>query len=127
MDYYVDSVLADNLKLVPREHYDGIIDTLVKYPIKQVKIMQPGPWGGQRHRALWEVPGLECNAWNELAGIELSVLIDVGARETLNIPAQNFMQHPHGDCRRIHSPHLPGSHAAAGLAGRRVFSHARSV
>ena len=39
MDYYVDSVLADNLKLVPREHYDGIIDTLVKYPIKQVKIM----------------------------------------------------------------------------------------
>ncbi len=94
MDYYVDSVLADNLKLVPREHYDGIIDTLVKYPIKQVKIMQPGPWGGQRHRALWEVPGLECNAWNELAGIELSVLIDVGARETLNIPAQNFMQRP---------------------------------
>ncbi len=94
MDYYVDAVQADNLKLVPREPYETIIQTLVRYPIKQVKIMQPGPWGGQRYRALHDVPGLECNAWNELAGIELSILIDVGARDMLNVPAQNIMQHP---------------------------------
>jgi hypothetical protein len=94
MDYYVDAVQADNLKLVPRAPYERIVKTLVQYPIKQVKIMQPGPWGGQRYRALWDVPGLECNAWNELAGIELSILVDVGARDTLNIPAQNIMQYP---------------------------------
>ena len=94
MDYYVDAVQADNLKLVSKPAYERIIDTLVTYPITQVKIMQPGPWGGQRYRALWDVPGLECNAWNELAGIELSILIDVGAKATLNIPAQNIMQRP---------------------------------
>ncbi|HVO39471.1 MAG TPA: hypothetical protein VMV03_10645 [Spirochaetia bacterium] len=94
MDFYVDAVHADNLKLVPRGAYETILKTLVQHPIKQVKIMQPGPWGGERYRALWEVPGLECNAWNELAGIELSILIDVGARDTLNIPAQNIMQYP---------------------------------
>jgi len=94
MDFYVDAVHADNLKLVPRGAYEKIVTTLVQYPIKQVKIMQPGPWGGERYRALWDVPGLECNAWNELAGIELSILVDVGARDTLNIPAQNIMQYP---------------------------------
>ncbi len=102
MDFYVDAVKADALKLVPRAQYETIVETLVTYPIKQVKIMQPGPWGGQRYRALWDVPGLECNAWNELAGIELSILIDVGARDTLNIPAQNIMQHP----RQIVGEHI---------------------
>ncbi len=94
MDYYVDAVQKENLKLVPREAYDGIVGTLVQYPIKQVKILQPGPWGGERYRALWKAPGLELNAWNELAGIELSILVDVGAKDTINLPAQNIMQHP---------------------------------
>lgn len=95
MDYYVDAVQADNLKMVPREPYDVMIAELVKQPIKQVKIMQPGPWGAYRYHDLWEVPGLECNAWNELAGIELSILIDVGLPDTINIPAQNIMiPHP---------------------------------
>ena len=33
-------------------------------------------------------------AWNELAGIELSILIDIGADAILNIPCQNIMQRP---------------------------------
>jgi len=71
-----------------------MIDELVKQPIKQVKITQPGPWGAYRYKDLWKIDGLECNAWNELAGIELSVLIDWGGESLLNIPAQNFMQRP---------------------------------
>ncbi len=94
MDYYVDAVDASNPKLVPHEPYETMVAALVKQPIKQVKIMQPGPWGAYRYRDLWKVPGLECNAWNELAGIELSILIDVGAGDLINIPAQNIMQHP---------------------------------
>jgi len=94
MDYYVDAVDASNPKLMPRAPYEAMIASLVKQPIKQVKIMQPGPWGAYRYRDLWEVPGLECNAWNELAGIELSILIDVGAGDLINVPAQNIMQHP---------------------------------
>ncbi|MEO8411688.1 MAG: hypothetical protein ABI478_14065, partial [Propionivibrio sp.] len=94
MDFYLDAVDAKALKLLPVDIYNEMIDELVKQPIKQVKILQPGPWGAYRYRDLWQVEGLECNAWNELAGIELSVLVDVGAKAMLNIPAQNVMQRP---------------------------------
>lgn len=94
MDYYVDAVHADCLKMMGREAYDEMIDAVVAQPIKQVKILQPGPWGAYRYKDLWKVDGLECNAWNELAGIELSVLVDVGLEENINMPAQNIMQRP---------------------------------
>lgn len=94
MDWYVDAVHADCLKMLPADVYQEMIDELVKGPVKQVKILQPGPWGAYRYRDLWEVEGLECNAWNELAGIELSILIDIGQEEMFNIPAQNIMQRP---------------------------------
>jgi hypothetical protein len=94
MDYYVDAVDAGNLKLVSAAGYNTIIDELVQQPIKQVKITQPGPWGSYRFKEIYdEIPGLENMAWNELAGIELSILVDVG-RATLNMPCQNIMQRP---------------------------------
>jgi mannose-6-phosphate isomerase class I len=94
MDYYVDAVVADELKGMGACAYQSMIDELVQYPIKQVKIMQPGPWGAYRYKDLWQVEGLECNAWNELAGIELSILVDIGAGKPINIPSQNIMQRP---------------------------------
>lgn len=94
MDYYIDAVHSDSLKMMGAEAYNQIIDAVVSQPIKQVKILQPGPWGAYRYKDLWEVEGLECNAWNELAGIELSVLVDVGLEENINMPAQNIMQRP---------------------------------
>ena len=94
MDYYVEYVDDSNPKLMNANTYNFMIDELVKQPVKQVKIAQPGPWGAYRYKDLWDIEGLECNAWNELAGIELSVLIDWGGEHLLNIPAQNFMQRP---------------------------------
>lgn len=94
MDWYVDAVHADCLKMLPADLYQEMIDELVKGPVKQVKILQPGPWGAYRYRDLWKVDGLECNAWNELAGIELSILVDIGREHMVNIPAQNIMQRP---------------------------------
>ena len=95
MDYYLEAVEARHLKLVPAAAYNAIIDELVKRPIKQVKIAQPGPWGAYRFKELYEkIPGLECMAWNELAGIELSLLVDAGAGALLNMPCQNIMQRP---------------------------------
>lgn len=94
MDWYVDAVHADCLKMLPADVYQEMIDELVKGPVKQVKILQPGPWGAYRYRDLWKVEGLECNAWNELAGIELSILVDIGRENMVNIPAQNIMQRP---------------------------------
>ena len=94
MDYYLDAVDAGNLKLVSAADYNLIIDELVRRPIKQVKITQPGPWGSYRFKEIYdEIPGLENMAWNELAGIELSILVEVG-RATLNMPCQNIMQRP---------------------------------
>ena len=95
MDYFIDAVEPTNLKLIPAAGYSVIIDELVRGPIKQVKITQPGPWGSYRFKDIYdEIPGLENMAWNELAGIELSILIDVGVAAVLNIPCQNIMQRP---------------------------------
>jgi mannose-6-phosphate isomerase class I len=95
MDYYLEAVDANNFKLVPAAGYQTIIDELVKRPIKQVKITQPGPWGSYRFKEIYdEIPGLENMAWNELAGIELGILVDVGAGAELNLPCQNIMQRP---------------------------------
>jgi hypothetical protein len=95
MDYYVDAVEAGEFKLVSAASYNTIIDELVKAPIKQVKITQPGPWGSYRFKEIYdEIPGLENMAWNELAGIELSIFVDVGIGKAFNIPCQNIMQRP---------------------------------
>jgi hypothetical protein len=97
MDFYIEAVRGDSLKLMPRDTYETIIDELVKRPIKQVKITQPGPWGSYRFKDIYdEIPGLENMAWNELAGIELSILVDVGLEggTLLNMPCQNPMQRP---------------------------------
>jgi len=94
MDAWIEGIEFDDLKLVPRAAYDTIIQTLVTYPVKEVKIFQPGPWGAYRYKQLWDVPGLECNAWNELAGPELSMLVDTGCGALLNMPVTNLMQYP---------------------------------
>lgn len=100
MDYYVEAI--DDLKMLPRSSYDTIIRTMLEYPIKEVKIFQPGPWGAYRYRDLWDIPGLECNAWNELAGPELSILIDIGAEKCLNMPFVSLMQY----AARLVGPHI---------------------
>ncbi|MDD5599245.1 MAG: hypothetical protein PHV82_14965, partial [Victivallaceae bacterium] len=97
MDFWIEGISLETLKLVPRKVYDTIIQTLVEQPVKEVTIFQPGPWGAYRYRdlpELFEVPGLECNAWNELAGPELSILVDFGGVEMLKMPMTNLMQYP---------------------------------
>lgn len=94
MDYYVEAIYLDELKMLPKQSYDEIIKTMLTYPIKEVEIYQPGPWGAYRYKDFWNIEGLECNAWNELAGPELSILIEVGEGKTLNMPFVNLMQYP---------------------------------
>jgi hypothetical protein len=93
MDWWIEGIAFESLKLMPRAAYDGLMQTLLQYPIKEVPIYQPGPWGAYRYKDLFEVPGLECNAWNELAGPELSMLIEVGREAMLNMPTMNLMQY----------------------------------
>ncbi|MBE7025501.1 MAG: hypothetical protein E7408_05545 [Ruminococcaceae bacterium] len=92
-DYYLQAIDWDGLKLVPADVYDEVLRTLMCYPIKQVKEFQPGPWGAYRYRDLFHVKGLGCNAWNRLASPELSVLIDVGREECLEMPLTSLMKY----------------------------------
>jgi len=93
MDYWVEAITFETMKLMPRAAYDGLMQTLLQYPIKEVPIFQPGPWGAYRYQDLFDVPGLECNAWNELAGPELSMLVDIGREAMLSLPTMNLMQY----------------------------------
>lgn len=94
MDFYVEAIDFDSLKIMPRSAYDEIVQTMLRYPVKEVEIYQPGPWGAYRYKDFWEIEGLACNAWNELAGPELSILIDIGAEKMINMPFVNLMQYP---------------------------------
>jgi mannose-6-phosphate isomerase class I len=92
-DFWVEAIEARTLKMMPRATYDALCADLVRRPIKEVNIIQPGPWGAYRYRDLFDVPGLGCNAWHELAGPELSVLVDAGRGELINFPFMNLMRH----------------------------------
>ncbi|MCL2816291.1 MAG: hypothetical protein FWD23_16985, partial [Oscillospiraceae bacterium] len=93
MDYWVEAINAEELKMIPRNTYDNIIQETLKYPVKEIKIYQPGPWGAYRYRDLFDVPGLECNAWNELAGPELGMIISLNGEKTIEMPMLNLMQY----------------------------------
>lgn len=93
MDYYLEAYDTENLKLVTGEAYEEIVAETVKYPIKQVQIFQPGPWGAYRHKDLWDIKGLEISAWNKMSGPEMSVVVDFGAEQMLNFPLINLLSH----------------------------------
>ena len=94
MDYYIENYFDDDLVLVPRKAYDEIMSTLVKYPIHEVKIFSPGPWGAYRFLDMdYGVEGLANNAWNKLAGPELRILIDFGGKRSISMPMLNAMQY----------------------------------
>lgn len=94
MDFYIENYFEDDLVLIPRNAYDEIMSTLVKYPIHEVKIFSPGPWGAYRYEQMdYGVEGLANNAWNKIAGPELRILIDFGGERSISMPMLNAMQY----------------------------------
>lgn len=94
MDFYIENYFEDDLVVIPRNAYDEIMTTLVKYPIHEVKIFSPGPWGAYRYQQLdYGVEGLANNAWNKIAGPELRILIDFGGDRSISMPMLNTMQY----------------------------------
>ena len=59
--------------------------------MKQIRTYSPGPWGAYRYRQLWDIPGLENNAWNRLAGADLSLLIELENGVKINIPSVDLL------------------------------------
>jgi hypothetical protein len=108
MDYWLEAMSFDDLKVVPKRAYDRVVSAAAAIPIKQIPIFQPGPWGGYRYRDLWDVPGLGCNAWNLRVGPELSVLIDLGLEKPLNLPFMNLMHRADAVVGSVLSEACPG-------------------
>lgn len=93
MDFFVDAASADKLTLIPRQSYDEIITTLLRYPIKQIRTFMPGPFGGYRFKDLWNVPGLDNSAWNSIASPKLDILIGIGGNKKIRLPSVNLLQY----------------------------------
>ena len=94
MDYYIENYFENDLILIPQIAYNEIMSTLVKYPIHEVKIFSPGPWGAYRYKQMdYGVEGLANNAWNKIAGPELRILIDFGGERSISMPMLNAMQY----------------------------------
>ena len=109
MDYYIENYFEDDLVLVPRAAYDEIMSTLVKYPIHEVKIFSPGPWGAYRYEQMdYGVEGLANNAWNKIAGPELRILIDFGGERSISMPMLNAMQYGEELVGKLINEQYPG-------------------
>lgn len=94
MDYYIDALETDDLKMLPRAAYDEIIRALVSYPVKCIETYQGGPWGAYRFKQLEDIKGLECNAWHTMTSPDLSMEVDFGGEKMLNLPFILLMQYP---------------------------------
>lgn len=91
MDFYIEAVDSERLILIPQDSYKAIINRVIDYPIKQVKIFMPGSWGAYRFKQLWDIPGLSNSAWNTLASPKLDMIIDLGEKK-FRIPSVNLLQ-----------------------------------
>jgi len=96
MNWYVDDNDANQPKLMARQVYDGVVSTLVKYPLRFKRIFMPGPWGGFKFRDHFKMPELTNCAWNiEVSGGDSSLVIDIGIDSYIEIPFHNlYMQYP---------------------------------
>ncbi len=80
VDYYVDGNISNELKLVPRDTFDGILSILAQYPIRLKPLYIPSPWGGQWIKKIRKLPKSMVNcAWSfEAVAPEMSLKIAVG-------------------------------------------------
>jgi len=90
-DFYCEAVKTDELTIMPERVFEEILSVLASQPMKQIRTYSPGPWGAYRYRQLWEIPGLENNAWNRLAGADLSVLIELENGVKIDIPSVDLL------------------------------------
>ncbi len=90
-DLYCEAVEVDNAVIMPVQVFREVLHTLASQPMKQIRTYSPGPWGAYRYKQLWDIPGLENNAWNRLAGADLSLLIQFENGIRINIPSVDLL------------------------------------
>ena len=90
-DLYCEAVETETMTAMPVAVFQEILAALANQPMKQIRTYSPGPWGAYRYRQLWDIPGLENNAWNRLAGADLSLLIELENGVKINIPSVDLL------------------------------------
>ena len=110
MDGYLDGNEPQRLKLVPRAAYDSIIQALLRMPLKFRRFMQPGNWGGLKHRKYFNLPQLANCAWDTtFYAPKNSCLVDIGRGGNLEIPFLNIqLQYPQYVCGPYLAKKYPG-------------------
>jgi len=92
VDCYLDGNISEELKLVPRDTFNGILSILAQYPIRLKPLYIPSPWGGQWIKKIRKLPKSMINcAWSfEAVAPEMSLKIAVGDT-FLEIPFLTFL------------------------------------
>ena len=110
MDGYVDGNEENNLKMIPRQAYDQITGTLVQFPLKCRRFMQPGNWGGLHSKEYFDCPDLTNCAWDTMFyGPKQSCLVDIGIGSNLEIPFLYLqLQYPEHVCGPYLTKKYPG-------------------
>lgn len=108
MDGYIDGNEEGRLKFMPRKAYDSIVQALLQIPLKFRRFMQPGNWGGLKHRKYFNLPQLANCAWDTtFYAPKNSCLVDAGIGCHLEIPFLNIqLQYPEYVC----GPYLAGKY-----------------
>jgi len=93
IDFYVASDDPDNLKLMPREAFNNIMDSLAKQPFRCRPVYIEGVWGGHYVTKLRNLPDTMKNcAWVfDLIPLEVSVVVEIGG-QILEFPYFTFVQ-----------------------------------
>lgn len=93
IDFYISSDDPDNLKLIPREAFNNIMDSLSKQPFRCKPVYIEGVWGGHYVTKLRNLPDTMKNcAWVfDLIPLEVSVVVEAGGL-LLEFPYFTFIQ-----------------------------------
>jgi len=93
IDFYIDSTVPDDLKLLPRTAFNSILAALVKYPLRCKPVYLEGVWGGHYIRKLRHLPDSMRNcAWVfDLIPLEVSLVVEAGNKR-LEFPFFTFAQ-----------------------------------
>ncbi len=93
IDYYVASDDPENLKLIPREAFNNLMDALVRQPFRCKPVYLEGVWGGHYITKLRNLPATMKNcAWVfDLIPLEVSVVVEAGGYN-IEFPYFTFVQ-----------------------------------
>ncbi|MDH5771377.1 MAG: hypothetical protein OEZ25_08850, partial [Candidatus Bathyarchaeota archaeon] len=91
MDWYVDGNLIDELKLIPRDVYDGILSLLAQHPFRVKPLYYPVCWGGTWLKKVRKLPESMVNS-GQACILPWENSVRIGVKDiVLEMPFLNLM------------------------------------